>query len=385
MSMSFRTFLSICLLAWIGFGCQADEPVPTSDPPLQLSDSVPYSLDAAQASKFVALSLECTKKPWPNKPSHVYAVEGDLQAPSVVTPAFYGCFDWHSAVHGHWAMLRLLKKFPGMPEADRVRARLDENLSAHRLGREVVFFEQDRNKLFERPYGWGWYLRLYGEANDCSLAGCKRWAKELKPLADLLRGRMVEYLGKLSVPIRAGTHPNTAFALAHMLDAARSLGEAGFEGVIIKRARGFYLADKDCPVAYEPSGEDFVSGCLAEADLMRRVLPQGEFVAWLDGFLPPVGSERFLPLRTPVAVKDRHDPKIGHLIGLAFHRAWCFEGIASALPASDGRRADYGKLAGMHRQAGIEQMFDSGYGGSHWLASFAIYLLTGSGLNSSKR
>jgi hypothetical protein len=183
----------------------------------------------------------------------------------------------------------------------------------------------------------------------------------------------------LSVPIRAGTHPNTAFAMAHMLDYARAAGDRELAGVIKKRAKDFYAGDRDCPTAYEPSGEDFISPCLAEADLMRRVLDRKEFVTWLDGFLPPLSSKKFRPLLAPAEIKDLKDPKIGHLIGLSLQRAWCYRGIAGALDEQDPRRPFFLKLARLHRHTAVTQMFDSGYGGEHWLASFAIHLLTGAG------
>jgi hypothetical protein len=336
-------------------------------------------LDRELASRLVALSLDCTARQWPNKPSHVYDEPGQLQPPAALTPAFFGCLDWHSAVHGHWAMLRVLGLYPDLPEAAAMRERLAQHLTAQRIAGELAFFRAERNRTFERPYGWGWLLRLYAELGRHPEPAARQWQAALQPLAEHLAGATIDYLGRLSTPVRAGTHYNTAFALAHMLDAARVTGMQPLAAAIDSSARRFFAADRDCPTAYEPSGEDFLSPCLAEADLMRRILPPPEFAAWLDRFLPPVDAERFAPLRTPVSVRDRHDPKIGHLIGLAFHRAWCFEGIASALPGPDARRASYRNLAALHRQAGLAQMFDAGYGGSHWLASFAIYLLTGAG------
>ena len=340
---------------------------------------VAAGLAPERAERLAALSLACSHKPWPNKPGHVYHGPGDLLAPERATPAFYGCFDWHSAVHGHWALLRLWRRVDGLASARAIVDLLDADLDPERLQRELAFFQQERNALFERPYGWAWLLRLYAEAAACERPACARWAAALRPLAAHLADRLRAYLDKLSVPVRAGTHPNTAFAMAHALDAARALGDEDFAAALERRARDFFLADRDCPCGYEPSGEDFISPCLAEADLMRRVLPQAAFAAWLEALLPPPDHARFAPLARPPEVRDRHDPRIGHLIGLAFHRAWCFAGLADALPAGHPRRAAYRRLAVRHRDAGLGQMFDSGYGGSHWLASFAIYLLTGSG------
>ncbi|MBN2495349.1 MAG: DUF2891 domain-containing protein [Deltaproteobacteria bacterium] len=347
---------------------------------LELSDPGPFDLDAAGASRFAALSLACTERAWPNKPSHVYEAEAELRPPAELTPAFFGCFDWHSAVHGHWAMARLLGRVEGLREADAIRARLDAHLTPERLARERDFLALERSLTFERPYGWGWLFRLHAELASHPDPDFKRWAAAARPLYDLLAARFRDYLSRLSAPVRAGTHPNTAFAMSHALDAARSTGDEELARAVAQRARDFFLADRSCPLGYEPSGEDFISPCLAEADLMRRVLAGEDFARWLSGFLPAVSSPAFGSLTRPPEVRDRTDPRIGHLIGLDFHRAWCLRGIARALPASDPRRPVFERLARIHAAAGLEQMEGSGYGGEHWLASFAIYLLTDAGL-----
>ena len=372
------------LIAALPVGCRRAPEVGTPAGPdtllARLEEPAPFELTPAQASRFVGLSLRCSERPWPNKPGHVYEREEQVRASREVTPAFYGCFDWHSAVHGHWAMLRLLERFPGLAEASQVRARLDQHLSPEPMAQELAFFGEARSRTFERPYGWGWLLRLHGELAGSEDPDAKRWEAAVRPLAKLLSDRTRDYLTRLTVPIRAGTHSNTAFALVHMLDAARATGDEALQAAIVEHARRFYLADRHCPTAWEPSGEDFISPCLAEADLMRRVLPAAELAPWLDAFLPPLTSPEFEPLLRPVEVRDREDPRIGHLIGLAFHRAWCYAGLASSLPEGDPRRPVFDRLAGIHRQAGLADMFASGYGGEHWLASFAIYLLTGVGV-----
>ncbi|MBW2454277.1 MAG: DUF2891 domain-containing protein [Deltaproteobacteria bacterium] len=333
-------------------------------------------LDRAQASRLVGLSLGCVDRAFPNKPSHVYDGQETFRPPQDVTPAFYGCFDWHSAVHGHWAMVRVLRRFPELPEAARIRRALDEHLRVAPLGRELAFFQEKRSQTFERPYGWGWLLRLAAELHSWQDDDARRWEAALQPLASFFAGQLTDYLGRLSRPIRAGTHANTAFALVHGLDYARAVGDTDLAKAIEQRSREFYGADTECPTAYEPSGEDFISPCLVEADLMRRVLPPKRFVAWLDAFLPPFDSAKFRPLLETVEVRDRHDPRIGHLIGLFLQRAWCMEGIAAALPKGDPRAALLEKAARLHGHKAITIMFDSGYGGEHWLASFAVYLLT---------
>lgn len=337
-------------------------------------------LDESKASRFVALSLNCVDREFPNKPSNVVDGDETVRPPRELTPAFYGCFDWHSAVHGHWAMVRILKRYPGIRETAKIRAALDRHLTPELIRREVEYFTAPRNRTFERPYGWGWLLRLAAELHSFEDPDAKRWYATLKPLATLLADRTKAYLAVLSSPIRAGTHPNTAFALVHMWDYAAEVGDEGFRKAITEAARRFYLDDRNCPAAYEPSGEDFISPCLAEVDIMRRVLKPVEFSTWLDRFLPDPSSAGFESLRTPPEVRDRRDPKIGHLIGLDFQRAWALDGLAAGLPAQETRKDLFSKLSRLHCKAGVDLMFDSGYGGSHWLASFAVYHLTGVGV-----
>lgn len=336
----------------------------------------PSTLDAARAAEFLALPLACVDRPWPNKPSHVYDDAIGFLPPEAVTPAFSGCFDWHSAVHGHWSLVRLLRRFPDLPRAAEARAALARRLTPAHLAAEAAFFAEERSRTFERPYGWGWLLRLQAELEGWDDPQGRAAAAAVRPLAQQLGALLRDYLDRLSLPIRAGTHANTAYALAHALDYARAVGDAPLAAAIETRARAFYGADRDCPTDYEPSGEDFLSPCLAEADLLRRVLAPEEFVRWLDGFLPAADSPAFRPLLAPPEVRDRKDPRIGHLIGLSFHRAGCFEGIARALPPDDPRGPLFVNLARLHVADGLRQMMDSGYGGEHWLASFAIIALT---------
>ncbi len=328
------------------------------------------------ASQLVRLSLDCVDRPWPNKPGHILDGEAALRPPSELTPAFFGCFDWHSAVHGHWAMLRVLTRLPDLPEADEIRKKLAAHLTPERIEKERQFFQLERSRTFERPYGIAWLLRLHAELHLSTEPEAKKWEAAVAPLAEVLRERLAQYLVKLTVPVRAGTHDNTAYAMIHALDAARALKYESFEMLLMSRARDFYLSDRTCPAAYEPSGEDFISPCLVEADLLRRVLPPKEFVTFYRRFLPPTSAPEFAKLRSPVAVSDRHDPRIGHLIGLSLQRAAALRGIAQALPQDDPERAALMQIAVRHAHDGLQQMMDSGYGGSHWLASFAIYLLT---------
>jgi hypothetical protein len=364
----------LLVVAFLAAGCAHSRGVAPGTTPVQVRD-----MDQERASGLVALSLACVGKEFPNKPSHVYHDASEVAPPSVATPVFHGCFDWHSAVHGHWAMVRVLKAFPDLPEGPAIREVLARHLRPELVATEAAFFAQERSATFERPYGLAWLLRLADEIRTWDDPLAPELAAALAPLERMAVERLSWYLPRLTVPVRAGTHNSTAFAMIHALDHARATGNRAFESLLVERARAFFLADRDCPTAYEPSGEDFVSPCLTEADLMRRVLPRAEFRTWLDSFLPPMDSDEFRPLRTPVEVLDRHDPRIGHLIGLSLQRAWSYRGIASALDADDPRTAAFQAFANLHQHDGLHWMFDSGYGGEHWLASFAIFLVTGAG------
>jgi hypothetical protein len=368
-----KTLMFLALLA----ACKPSQP--TDKPVLAIPNEPELILDVEQASRFAALSIACVDREYPNKPGNVVVDDRTVKPPRELTPAFYGCFDWHSAVHGHWTLVRLLKTFPDLPEAAVIRKKLDAHLTPTKMEAELGYLKEDRNDTFERPYGWGWFLRLAAELETFDDPDAKRWRAALDPVARYLARRSIDYFDRLSVPIREGTHPNTAFAMVHMLDYARAAGDRELARAIEKRARDFYEQDRGCPTGYEPSGEHFLSPCLAEADLMRRVLGRKEFASWLGGFLPPFSSAEFRPMLAPAEIKDLKDPKIGHLIGLSLHRAWCYRGIAGALHEKDPQRPVFEKLARLHRHVALRQMFDSGYGGEHWLASFAVTLLTGIG------
>ncbi len=336
-------------------------------------------LDAKRASRFAALALACLEREYPNKPGTVYERDEELRPPREATPVFFGCFDWHSAVHGHWTLVRLLKTAPAIPEAPALRALLRRHLTEERLAGELAHLRAERNRTWERPYGWAWLLRLSVELERWQDPEGRVFARRLRPLAALVVARASAYLPRLSVPVRDGTHASTAFALTHLLDYARGVGDATFAALLERRARELYGRDRDCPTHLEPSGEDFISPCLAEADLMRRVLAPRELRRWLGRFLPAPGSARFAPVATPTPVKDPEDPKLGHLIGLGLQRAASLHGIADALPAGDRRRAAYRRIAGRHADASLALIERSGYGGEHWLATFATYLLTNAG------
>jgi hypothetical protein len=332
-------------------------------------------LDPVTADRFAKLALACLDREYPNKPEQVLEGPADVKSPRAFHPAFYGCYDWHSSVHGHWMLARLLRGTLGIPSAGRIREVLDAHFSADTIAAETRYLEAPGSRTFERPYGWAWTLRLAAELDASSDPQERAWRGRLKPLEDSLVGRFQDYLPKLTLPVRSGVHPNTAFALAQALDYARATGRKDFEKILLSRASFYFGSDRACPLAYEPSGEDFFSPCLAEADLMRRVLPPKEYGKWLQRFLPQLNGRKAFPL-SPAVVTDPTDPRLVHLDGLNLSRAWMLRGIAQGLPPSDVRRTALLKAAAVHEVAGLARVTSGDYAGEHWLASFAVYLLT---------
>lgn len=332
-------------------------------------------IDPITADRFAKMALACLDREYPNKPDTVLEEASDVRPTRDTHPAFYGCFDWHSSVHGHWMLVRLSRVAPEMASASAVRQALDQHLSAEALAAESKSYEKPGARTFERPYGWAWTLRLAADLAASDDPADRAWREHLKPLEDAVVARYHDYLPKLTLPVRSGIHPNTAFALAQALDYARATGRKDFEKIILSRASFYYGQDKACPLAYEPSGEDFFSPCLAEADLMRRVMPPREYASWLKRFLPQLKAHKAFPL-SPVTVTDPTDPRLVHFDGLNLSRAWMLKGIAEGLPASDSRRPVLLKTAAAHETAGLARVASGDYAGEHWLASFAVYLLT---------
>ena len=329
--------------------------------------------DQAQAARFAALALDCVHKPYPNKIAHSLNSEADVKTPRALTPAFYGCYDWHSSVHGHWLLVRLARLFPKAPFAAQARAAVAQSLTPANIAVEVEYLNTAGRGSFERPYGLAWLLQLAGELKEFDDPQAREWSAALKPLEAAVVARISDWLPKLQHPIRTGEHNNTAFSMGLMLDYARVSGNASFGALVAGRTKDFYLKDKACPLAYEPSGEDFLSPCLAEADAVRRVLQPAEFGAWLREFMPRLEM-------SPTSVSDVTDGKAYHLAGLNLSRAWMLEGVLSKLPAVDSRRTAYTALAGRLRDAGLESIKAEHYEGGHWLGSFAVYLVSGRGL-----
>jgi hypothetical protein len=341
------------------------------------ADAAP--MDEAAAGRFAKLALACIHREYPNKIAHVLGGDADVQPPRSLTPVFYGCYDWHSSVHGHWLLVRLARQHPGAEFAAPARAALDVSFTDEKVAKEVVYLQGDGRASFERPYGLAWLFQLTAELRAWNDGDARRWATVLAPLEAEAANRIRSWLPKLRYPIRVGEHSQTAFAFGLIRDWSVVAGDAAMRALIDERSRNYYFADAACPLSYEPSGEDFLSPCLAEADLMRRVLDPAEFSAWLSAFLPgipPKGGDAWLE---PGIVTDRKDPKLAHIDGLNLSRAWMLRGIAAGLPPDDRRRTALESAAARHADAALPAVTGEHYEGGHWLGSFAVYLLGGSG------
>jgi len=333
-------------------------------------------VDAEAAGRFARLALACVHKEYPNKIAHVLQGDADVRPPRDLTPAFYGCYDWHSAVHGHWLLARLARVFPEAPFAADARRALDRSLSAARIREEARYLEGAGRTSFERPYGLAWLLQLAAELRAWKDPQAQAWSAALAPLEAEAARRLEQWLPKLRYPIRISEHDQTAFAFALVWDWAQAAGERDVLELLRGRVQDFYEADRACPLAYEPSGQDFLSPCLAEADLMRRALPGARFADWLTEFLPQVpkdGGTAWLPV---AEVSDRADPKLAHLDGLNLSRAWMLEGIVRGLPGGEPRVASLRAAARAHRAAALPAVTGEHYEGGHWLGTFAVYLVT---------
>jgi hypothetical protein len=334
-------------------------------------------LDPALAARYAAIAQAGIDREFPGIIHHVMADPGDVARPSQLTPVFYGCYDWHSAVHGHWLLVRLLRLHPQSGYARRARAALASRLTAAGLRAEAGYVAHPQRAAFERPYGLAWVLQLAAELDEDPDDQLRQWREALRPLEAVAVERLAAWLPALLYPIRTGEHSQTAFAFGLALDYARQVGDRRLHALVADAAHRFHDHDRDGPLAYEPSGQDFLSPCLAQADLMRRLLAPAAYATWLGAFLPTIGAEGWLPV---AAVSDRSDGKLAHLDGLNLSRAWMLEGIASGLPDGDGRRAALLACAQAHAAAGLAGADSEHYAGSHWLGSFAVYLLSGRGL-----
>src|SRR5579862_7903025 len=339
--------------------------------------------DVKSADRFAKLALACVNKEYPNHISHTLTSDADVAPPRKLTPAFYGCYDWHSSVHGHWLLVRLVRTFPNADFVSQAREALTQSLTAETIAQEARYLNAEGRASFERPYGLAWLLQLVAELREWDDPQGKEMSSTLEPLERAAIERLSNWLPKLSNPVRIGEHDQSAFAMGLMLDYAQGSREQQFAKLIESRARQFYANDTNCPLSYEPSCEDFLSPCLGEADLMRRVLPNREFARWLSAFLPQIGATGTSAWLVPVVSPDPGDPKLAHLDGLNLSRAWMLEGIASALSKDDKRTEAILAAAEAHQRAGLAAVTGEHYEGGHWLGSFAVYLVTHRGIRKN--
>lgn len=352
---------------------------PSEELSVEQDSTATVALTPDMADQWANLVLHGVDTEFPNKLSLVYSNPDQIGTPKEHFPAFYGCFDWHSSVHGHWVLVRLLKQHPESPAATKIRETLSRHLTAENLKREAEFFAREENKSFERMYGWAWFLRLAMELDSFDDEDAVQWRGALEPLEELLVERITAYLPLLTFPIRTGQHPDTGFALGQVLDYARSRDLDDLEQLVIARAGDFYLNDIDYPVQYEPSGHDFFSSAWNEADLMRRVLTPEEFSDWLNKFVPKLKQQLTDGTISPVSVSDVTDGKLVHLAGLNLNRAWCLQSVANHLPDQHPLVAAILTNAREHLVAGLAYINSGHYEGDHWLATFGLYAISGVG------
>ncbi len=326
-------------------------------------------LTLTEANRLSVLPLHCMDTEYPNKLNQTVGSGDDLKPPKALHPAFYGCFDWHSAVHGHWSLVSLLKQYPEIKEANKAKLKLLKHLSKENIEVEVHYFKGKYNKSYERTYGWAWLLKLAEEIHTWNDPIAKKLEDNLQPLTDLILQKYIDFLPKLNYPIRVGEHANTAFGLSFAWDYAKTTNHEAFKEIIEKRARDFYVSDENCPISWEPGGFDFLSPCLEEAALMKRILPEKEFKSWLHKFLPQLKDEKYA-LETG-KVSDRSDGKLVHLDGVNFSRAWSLNKIAEGLPEYKHLEL----IAKNHIRYSLAHIVGDSYEGGHWLGSFAIYAL----------
>ncbi len=363
--------------------------------------SGPHMNSRMDVARFAGMALKCIRQEYPNKLDHVLSDASQVRSPRELHPAFYGCFDWHSSVHGHWLLVRLLRarsgeREPGdadgnadLPEAD-IRHALEANLTAENLRAEDEYFRDPGRASYERPYGWAWLLKLQAELYLWDDPDARRWFDALRPLAETIVNKYLAFFPKQKYPIRVGTHFNTAFGLSFAWDYAEALAGGGgksldaralasidrLKALAGERALTYFAEDRDAPAAWEPNGDDFLSPSLIEADLMRRVFSAEEFARWFAGFLPGLEDGSPANLLVPAQVADRSDPKIVHLDGVNLSRAWCMRSIASVLPVDSPRRSVLERAAAVHAGATLPHITSGDYAGEHWLATFAVYLLS---------
>ena len=375
---SLKLFLtSMCFIAW---GLSPTLAISKETAPLEYPSTISVEL----AERFSSLALACIQQEFPNKISRTTDNAEAIGRPRKIFPTFYGCFDWHSAVHGHWLLVRLLRLSPEkMGWHNEAITKLSQNFTEQNLAGEVANFARPARGSWERPYGLAWYLQLTTELREWQDPQAKEWLRILEPLENDIAESLKAWLPKLAYPIRLGTHNQSAFAFGLMLDWARVAGDKEMENLIEERSLAFHQNDVNCPLAYEPSGEDFLSPCLMEADLMRRIMDQEAFSAWLSTFLPQIPTDGSSDWLQPGVVNDPSDGKLVHLDGVNSSRAWNLYNVARALREGDPREAALVASAKLHADLGVAAVSDEHYSGSHWLASFAAYLMTDRGWDNN--
>jgi len=330
-------------------------------------------LTQQQVDQFAKVALDHVTREYPNKLDHVLTGPEDLVSPRTLHPMFFGSFDWHSCVHAHWLLARLLVSHPAPALSDAILAHFATVFTRDNVSVELAYLARPTSGTFERPYGWAWLLMLAAELERHENRNYLTWATVLRPLAKTFAQRFINFLAKATYPIRSGSHSNTAFALTLALDYARTCKDEALARAVTHAARDWFVSDTNCQ-AWEPGGEDFLSPCLIEAECMRRMLPQEEFGPWFAGFLPRLSERQPLTLFESVSVSDRSDGRIAHLDGLNLSRAWCWSGLAASISVADPRADLMRDAAARHREASIQHVSGE-YMGEHWLATFALLAL----------
>jgi len=358
------------LLFFLSFSCNKTENTNKISQTLNTDDELVSAipLDGKKAIYLYLFAYDCVDQEYPNKLGQVLGDASYLKTPQELHPAFYGCFDWHSSVHGHWTLVNILKTFPEFKERDAVLNKLKATLTKENILKEIAYFDDRHNKTFERTYGWAWLLNLAKSLKEWNTPEGQKFAKNLEPLTQLIEQKCITFFNKLNYPIRVGEHQNTSFGMSFALDYAKKYSPE-LEKVIIERAKIFYLKDENCPLTWEPGGFDFLSPCLQEASLMAKILPKENYIKWLNAFLPGFINNPSKYINT-VEVVDKTDGKMAHLDGLNFSRAWCLYEMGTVL-----NNQKMIALANIHFNASYSKMDTGEYAGAHWLASFALYAL----------
>ena len=333
----------------------------------------PLQLDASLASRFARIALDNVVREFPNKLDHLMDGIDDVRRPADLHPVFYGSYDWHSSVHMHWTLVTLLHAFPSLPEADAIVARLDAHFTVRRIAGELAYLARPSAASFERPYGWAWLLKLCEGLHRLAIADPRAtiWRDRMQPLADVIVARVESFLPRVTHPSRAGSHANIAFASTLVLDYATTCGATSLCDAIVDRVHAWYGPDRDYPVRYETSSEDFLSNGLLEAMLMHRVLGlrgDASFERWWEAFVPHTAA--LVHWLTPIVPSDRNDARLTHIDGLNLSRAWCWSTLVDVLPAA--LRTPVVVAIEAHRRESLPHVADGAYVGTHWLASFAL-------------